>query len=156
MKKKTYRIVTVILAVLAICIGAMCFNGCSKSSDALKDGYYTAEMAEYSHGWKEYLTVFIRGGKIVSAEYNARNVSGFIKSWDMDYMRAMNAVTGTYPNQYTRNYAKQLLEKQQADAVDAIAGATTSYGSFGDLAQAVIDHAKTGNTEIAIVSASAQ
>lgn len=151
MRKRSYRIITVMLAVIVISAGIVCLTGCSQSSNALKDGYYTAEMAEYNNGWKEYLTVFVRGGKIVSAEYNARNASGFIKSWDMDYMRLMNANMGTYPNQYTRNYAKQFLETQQADAVDAIAGATTSYGSFGDLAQAVIDHAKAGNTEIAIV-----
>jgi len=37
-------------------------------------------MAEFSHGWEEYLIIQIKNNKIVSAEYNARNESGFIKA----------------------------------------------------------------------------
>ncbi len=33
--------------------GMILSSGCG--SDKMKDGYYTAEMAEFSHGWKEYV-----------------------------------------------------------------------------------------------------
>ena len=78
----------------------------------LQDGYYTAQASEFSHGWKEYITIMVKGGSIVSVEYNAENASGFIKSWDNTYMQTMLHANGTYPNEYTRYYAGQLLEGQ--------------------------------------------
>ncbi len=145
---------TAILMVIPMLFACLFVQACAASGDGLKDGYYSAEMSDYSHGWKEYLTIFVQGGKIVSAEYNARNASGFIKSWDMDYMRNMNGVTGTYPNRYTRTYAAEFLEKQGTDGIDAIAGASTSYGTFKQLAQAVMERARTGDSSVAVVQAS--
>ena len=79
-------------------------TGCSDKTTetALQDGYYTAQAAEFSHGWKEYITIMVKGGNIVSVEYNAENASGFIKSWDSNYMQVMLNAQGTYPNEYTR------------------------------------------------------
>ena len=118
----------------------------------LQDGYYTAQAAEFSHGWKEYITILVKGGDIISVEYNAENASGFIKSWDNAYMQNMLHVTSTYPNQYTRYYAAQLLEGQGEGGIDALTGATSSYGSFQVLAQAVLDQARRGDSSIAVVN----
>ena len=90
------------------------------------DGYYTAVMSEYSHGWKEFVNICVMDNKIVSVEYNARNKAGFIKSWDGVYMRNMNAVQGTYPNHYTRTYAGRLLDSQGKKEIDLLAGASSS------------------------------
>ena len=92
--------------------------------EGLQDGYYTAQASEFSHGWKEYITILVKGGSIVSVEYNAENASGFIKSWDNTYMQNMLQVSGTYPNEYTRYYANQLLEGQGEEGIDALSGAT--------------------------------
>ena len=89
--------------------------------------------------------------KIVSVEYNAENASGFIKSWDIAYMKNMNRVQGTYPNKYTREYAAQLLENQGAGDIDAASGASTSGGNFVRLATAVLEQAQKGDTTVAIV-----
>ncbi len=125
---------------------------CSSNTNAqMKNGYYTAEASDFLHGWKEYVTIFVHDGDIISIEYNAKNPSGYIKSWDMDYMRLMNSTVGNYPNLYTRNYGLQLLDKQNPDDIDALAGATTSYNSFKKLANAAIECARTGNTKVAIV-----
>ncbi len=97
-------------------------TGCGGSQE-LQDGYYTAQAQEFSHGWKEYVTIMVKGGSIVSVEYNAENASGFIKSWDNAYMQNMLHSNGTYPNEYTRNYAGQLLEGQGKGQIDAISGA---------------------------------
>ena len=51
--------------------------GCGKNEE-LQDGYYTAQASEYNFGWKEYVTIMVKGGRIVSVEYNAENASGFI------------------------------------------------------------------------------
>lgn len=120
--------------------------------EGLQDGYYTAQASEFSHGWKEYITILVKGGSIVSVEYNAENASGFIKSWDNTYMQNMLQVSGTYPNEYTRYYANQLLEGQGEGGIDAITGATSSHSSFQILAQAVLEQARKGDSSIAIVN----
>ena len=119
--------------------------------EGLQDGYYTAQASEFSHGWKEYITILVKGGSIVSVEYNAENASGFIKSWDNTYMQNMLQVSGTYPNEYTRYYANQLLEGQGEEGIDALSGATSSHGSFQILSQAVLEQARMGDSSIAIV-----
>ena len=127
-------------------------SACAGKSNTLKDGYYTAEAADFdSHGWKEYLSVFISEGRIILVEYNAYNGSGFIKSWDMDYMRVMNASDGTYPNAYARYYASRFLEEQGTEGIDALSGATTSYRTFIKLADAVLKNAREGNSGTALV-----
>ena len=125
--------------------------GCGSQTN-LQDGYYTAQASEFSHGWKEYITILVKGGKIISVEYNAENPSGFIKSWDTAYMQTMLHINGTYPNEYTRYYASQLLEGQGEGRIDAISGASSSYGSFQILSQAVLEQARKGDSSIAIVN----
>lgn len=147
------KILTGIFTIGMLMVAFLAIPGCAKIEEGLKDGYYSAEMAEYSHGWKEYITISVKGGNIVSVEYNARNASGFIKSWDMAYMRTMNMVKGTYPNRYTRTYGSELLQDQTAEDIDAVAGATHSFHLFTELAQAVLNSAKTGDTSVVIVSA---
>jgi major membrane immunogen (membrane-anchored lipoprotein) len=118
----------------------------------MPDGYYAAEAASPdSHGWREYVSLFIVNNRIVTVEYNAKNSSGFIKSWDPDYMRRMHAVSGTYPNQYTRSYAASLLARQDPELVEVVSGATESHHSFKILAKEAIARARAGNKQIALV-----
>ena len=140
-----------ILRILPALLLAGFLTACGSDGTALQDGYYTAQAAEYSHGWKEYITIMVKGGRIVSVEYNAENASGFIKSWDNAYMQNMLHSNGTYPNEYTREYAGQLLEKQATDQLDALSGATSSYNSFQKLATAVLEQAKQGDSSVVYV-----
>ena len=140
------RIVMIVLALLLVAALTSCGG-----EDTLQDGYYTAQAAEYSHGWKEYITIMVKDGSIVSVEYNAENPSGFIKSWDNAYMQNMLHVNGTYPNEYTRYYANQLLEGQGEGSIDALSGASSSHGSFQLLAKAVLEQARKGDSSIVIV-----
>ena len=110
------------------------------NQNGFQDGYYTAQAAEFSHGWREYITILVKGGSIVSVEYNAENASGFIKSWDNSYMQTMLHTNGTYPNEYTRYYAKQLLEQQGEGSI-----ATSQM-----LAQAALEQARKGDSSIVI------
>ncbi len=127
--------------------------GCGKNEE-LQDGYYTAQASEYNFGWKEYVTIMVKGGRIVSVEYNAENASGFIKSWDNAYMQNMLHSNGTYPNEYTRYYAGEFLEKQGKEEIDALSGATSSYGSFQMLEAAVLEQARKGDSSIILVDIS--
>ena len=137
-----------ILRILPALLLAGFLTACGSDGTALQDGYYTAQAAEYSHGWKEYITIMVKDGSIVSVEYNAENASGFIKSWDNAYMQAMLHAQGTYPNQYTRYYAGQFLEGQGQGSIDALTGATSSYGSFQKLTAAVLEQARKGDSSI--------
>lgn len=142
------RILALLLSLLLLVPALTACGG-----GGLQDGYYTAQAAEFSHGWKEYITIMVKGSSIVSVEYNAENASGFIKSWDNAYMQNMLHTNGTYPNEYTRYYANQLLEGQGEDGIDVIAGATSSHGTFQLLAQAVLEQARKGDSSIVFVDA---
>ncbi|MCI8909644.1 MAG: FMN-binding protein [Oscillibacter sp.] len=142
----------VIAVLLSLLMTASLLTACGGEAE-LQDGYYTAQMSEFSHGWKEYVTILIKGGQILSVEYNAENASGFIKSWDNAYMQNMLHINGTYPNEYTRYYAGQLLEGQGKGEIDVITGASSSHGTFQMLAQAVLEQARKGDSSIAIVEA---
>lgn len=141
------RVFAIFLGLLAVVV---LLAACGDQA-GLQDGYYTAQAAEFSHGWKEYITILVKGGDIVSVEYNAENASGFIKSWDNAYMQTMLHSNGTYPNEYTRNYANQLLEGQGEGKIDAISGASSSHKTFQALAEAVLEQARRGDSSIRIV-----
>ena len=139
-----------ILLGLFVCM-MVCGCGNSKEDNEFKDGYYTAVMSDYSFGWKEYVTICVMKHEMVSVEYNARNKAGFIKSWDSAYMRNMNSVMGIYPNRYTRDYAAQLLGTKDTEEIDLLTGATNSGNNFRRLSAALLESARTGNTEIQVV-----
>ena len=140
------RILSLAAAVLLLAALTACGG-----EPTIQDGYYTAQAAEFSHGWKEYITILVKGGSLISVEYNAENASGFIKSWDNAYMQNMLHSNGTYPNEYTRYYAGQFLEGQGKGDIDALTGASSSWGSFQKLAEAVLEQARKGDSSIAIV-----
>lgn len=130
------------------------FTACGDTTaeTELQDGYYTAQASAFSHGWKEYITILVKSGNIVSVEYNAENASGFIKSWDNAYMQNMLHAQGTYPNEYTRYYAGQMQEGQGEGTIDALTGATSSYNSFQKLSAAVLEQARKGDSSIVLVN----
>ncbi len=143
-----------IISIFFVAMILFSLSACGSKEAKLKDGYYTAHIDgfEVGHGWQEYVTIGVSNGKIITVEYNAINKAGFKKSWDMAYMRNMNQSQGTYPNNYTRRYAAQLLEKQSSDAIDTVSGATNSGKNFKLLVEAALEKAKIGDCSVAIVS----
>ena len=131
------------------------FCSCSAANSPIQDGYYSAEAKNFdADGWKDYVTICVSSGKIILVEFNAFNSSGFMKSWDMNYMREMNAANGTYPYAYTRYYGKKLLDTQKPEKVDVVAGATISYNKFVKLADAALENARQGKSETYLVDMS--
>ena len=147
--KQFYLLFSVIVIFLTVLVRNFPTAG---PVNSLRDGYYTAEEAEYVDGWKEYVTIYVNNGRIVTADFDARNSSGFIKSWDMDFMRMMTKTSGTYPNKYIRAYVSQLVEKQNTEGIDAVSGATNSYHSFKRLADSAILQAMAGEGKVAFVN----
>lgn len=140
---------------ILIVLGAWLLCGCG-SSAKLKDGFYTAQISDYSHGWKEYLCIMVKDDNIVYAEFNAKNPSGYIKAWDNAYMENMAAVESTYPNDYTRKYVAQLIKVQGSDGLDTVSGATHSGNNFVKLAAAVIGQAEKGDPDIVTVQSESE
>lgn len=144
MKRKT----GILLLITLLALGGL--SGCG-FGNKMENGYYTAEMSDFSNGWKEYVCILVKNDKIVSAEFNAKDSSGFIKAWDNEYMRNMNTIAGTYPNRYTREYVQQLMEGQKDTKVDIVSGASHSGSNFEKLIVAVIEQAKKGDSSTIIV-----
>ena len=71
-------------------------------------------------------------------------------------MENMAAVSGTYPNDYTRNYAAQLIETQRSDGTDMVSGATSSGSNFLKLSAAVLEQAAAGNPDTIIVQSESE
>lgn len=141
---------TAVLLMMTCFLAA--FAGCG-SGNKMENGYYTAEMSDFSHGWKEYVCIYVKNDRIISAEFNAKDPSGFIKAWDNEYMRNMEAGTGIYPNKYTRGYVEQLIDGQKDTEVDTLSGATHSGGNFTRLIEAAIGQAQKGDSSAAVVPA---
>jgi major membrane immunogen (membrane-anchored lipoprotein) len=142
-------VLAVLMLLIAACSGG---EGAGSGGQKLADGYYAAEAAFYdSHGWKEYIAIYVDNNNIVTVDYNAKNASGFLRSWDMNYMRLMGALTGTYPAAYGREYSAALLRLQEPEGIDALAGATTSCNSFKILAATAISRAKAADKSVALV-----
>ncbi|MDR0597931.1 MAG: FMN-binding protein [Treponema sp.] len=152
MKNHTPGLPRLALWILLI---ASCSDGggsAGPGGQKLADGYYTAEAASYnSHGWKEYLTIYVDNNNIVTVDYDAKNSGGFPRSWDMDYMRLMIAQKGTYPTAFGREYSAALLRLQEPEGIDALTGATDSYNSFKILAATAISQAKANDKNVALV-----
>lgn len=51
-------------------------------------------------------------------------------------------------------YAGEFLEKQGKEEIDALSGATSSYGSFQMLEAAVLEQARKGDSSIILVDTS--
>jgi major membrane immunogen (membrane-anchored lipoprotein) len=127
-------------------VGGECFAG------GMHDGYYAAEAAGYDgEGWKDFITIYVSNNFVVNVEYNARNSSGFIRSWDLDYQRRIKAETGMYPGEYLRTYTGELLIRQDPSTVLVMAGSERSHSAFQLLASAAIAQARAGDKSIALV-----
>ena len=136
-------------AVLAAAGPTACSTDASK---LMEDGYYTAEAFGFdAQGWKEFLTIYISDDRIVIAEYDAKNASGFLRSWDMADMRAMNAALGTYHNKYARAYTMALLNRQDPDQIQPLPGAAHAHRPFQRLAEAALAQARAGDKRVAFV-----
>ena len=54
------RILSLAAAVLLLAALTACGG-----EPTIQDGYYTAQAAEFSHGWKEYITILVKGGSLI-------------------------------------------------------------------------------------------
>lgn len=150
MKKKLTFILFSLLLITAV------FSGCTSSDSSLKDGTYRAEMSAESHGYKDYVEITVLNGKIDTVVYDAQTSDGQRKSQDEDYKKPMMeeikaGLPETYPADYMKKLAESLVEKQDINGVDDVAGATTSSDDFKTLVKALENNMKKGDTKTVTV-----
>ena len=118
----------------------------------MRDGYYSAAAESFNReGWKAFITIYVRNDKIVTAEYNARNASGLILSWDVQSLRQLKTKMRIHPSRVVREYTQDLLNKQSPENIRCIPGDNYIYDSFMQLAAAAIAKAHSGDRSLAKV-----
>lgn len=126
--------------------------GCSPPGNTLQDGYYSAVAASFDEaGWKDFITLYVYNNKILTAEYNARNASGLILSWDGFSMRKMATAPYIHPNRIIREYTHQLINGQDPSRIQRVQGDSHFYDAFKTLAAVAIERARTGDKTVAEV-----
>lgn len=124
--------------------------GCSEDAGSMHNGYYSAADAVFNgDGWKSFITLYIYNNQIVTVEYNARNASGLVLSWDVLSMRRLKARTRIHPSRLIREYTQELLNRQNPDHIRRIAGDDLIYERFTQLAAAAMAQARTGDRRLA-------
>lgn len=142
------------IKLMAVVICVFAFTACSEASFTnLQDGTYRAEYKNFDvYGWKDYIEITVEDGEISGLVFDAVNMEdGSLKSEDESYKSQMEPIVGTYPAKYNADLINQFLESGKISAVDVVAGATQSTGSFKTLLTNIVPNIKEGNIEIVLV-----
>lgn len=140
---------------LFIALSLLIFVGCtSSSSGELKDGSYTAEFKDAdSHGWIEFVELKVENEKIIEVNFDAKDAAGQLKSESAEYKDAMiNAGSKTWPSDFYPKLEDSLIDAQDIDKVDAVAGATQSSDAFKKLVKELSKNMSKGDTSTLKVS----
>ena len=142
------------IKLMAVVICVFAFTACSEASFTnLQDGTYRAEYKNFDvYGWKDYIEVTVEDGEISELVFDAVNMEdGSLKSEDENYKSEMEPIVGTYPAKYNADLINQFLESGKISAVDIVAGATQSTGSFKTLLTNIVPNIKAGDTTVVLV-----
>lgn len=134
------------LTILAGCSKPASTTGNSSEGAKYKDGKYSATYNYMDgKGWKPFLEVEIKDGKIAKATFDYKNAKGDLKSKDADYQKNMSAKVKIGPADYVPKINEALVKKQGAE-IDTITGATHSVENAKALATALLAKAAKGDT----------
>jgi major membrane immunogen (membrane-anchored lipoprotein) len=95
----------------------------------LKDGVYKGASPEDDYGYRHEVTFEMKGGMMVSIDYDEIHKDGHAKQHDKEYCKQM-LESGTTPAIAYPSYESQMLEKQDYNKVDGISGASYSLYRF--------------------------
>ena len=143
--------------IKAMVVAVMCmlaFTACSTDSFTnLQDGTYRAEYKDFDvYGWKDYIEVTVVDGEITELVFDAVNMeNSSLKSESESYKKQMEPIVGTYPAKYNADLINQFLESGKISAIDIVAGATQSTGSFKTLLTNIVPNIKAGDTTVVLV-----
>lgn len=122
-----------------------------KVEEMYQDGTYRAEFTEYTDGYKDYVEVTIKDGKIDRVEHDGLNENGELKSLDEDLKTRYLSEYQTYPAEFMPIYASSLMDNQTIDMVESYNGTDDEFDSFKRLVEQALMSAKSGKTETATI-----
>lgn len=112
-----------------------------------EDGFYYAAADEFGNGWKYNVTIEVKDGKIVDAEWNGMNIAGgkdkVTLAADGEYGMLKASEIGAEWHDQAEKVADHLIETQDPTAIEytdedghteAISGATIKVKTFFELA----------------------
>ncbi|KKD50304.1 extracellular electron transfer flavoprotein PplA [Listeria seeligeri] len=119
----------------------------AKTDGTMTDGTYKLEEKNYDDkGWKAFMSIEVKDGKITKANYDYKNEDGKLKSEDADYEKAMKEAEGTGPQEYLKQLSDSLVKNQSASTVEVVSGATHSSDAFINYANQLIQAAQKADT----------
>lgn len=125
----------------------------TETAATLKDGTYKTEASDFDDkGWKPFVEMEVKEGKIATVKFDYTNKDGKFKSEDAEYNKNMEAKVKTGPAKYTKELAENLVAKQDPTKVDTVTGATHSTENFKKLSTQLVDNAKKGDTAVSKVT----
>lgn len=95
----------------------------------LKDGTYKGSSPADDYGYRHEVTFEMKGGKMISVDYDEIHTDGHAKQHDVAYGKEM-LQSGTTPAIAYPSYESQLLKKQDLNQIDAVSGASYSDYRF--------------------------
>ena len=104
-------------------------NHFSSLVSRLKDGVYKGASPADDFGYRHSVTFEMKGGQMISVDYDEINAEGHGKRSNQEYGDAMKQ-SGTTPAIAYPSYEKQMLEKQDFNKIDAVSGASYSDYRF--------------------------
>lgn len=115
-------------------------NGTTTTTKSYKDGTYTGKGEKWEYGSEESV-VTIKNGKITNIELRRLDNDG--KEIDYSQWTGKEVNGTTYPNlnQYRKDLAKTMIDRQMADA-DVISGATVSCQNWIIATQRALEKAE--------------
>ncbi|MBV5312120.1 MAG: hypothetical protein JZU47_02420 [Prolixibacteraceae bacterium] len=95
----------------------------------LKDGSYKGVSPTDDYGYRHEVIFEMKGGKLISVDYDEIHTTGHAKQHDEEYCKRM-LQSGTTPAIAYPIYENKLLSKQDLNQIDAVSGASYSLYRF--------------------------
>ena len=95
----------------------------------LKDGIYSGSTPEDDYGYRHEINFEMKGGQMISVDYDEIHRDGHSKRHDAEYGKQMMK-SGTSPAIAYPSYESQMREKQDFNRIDGVTGATYSLYRF--------------------------
>ena len=143
---------------LGLIFGAAALMGlasCDKEEETMYvNGDYKAEVAEFSHGWKEFIEVSISGDMVSSVNYDAIDPSGDTLKSSLTFYPMPDPPglpSAWYPLLEAQYKSADIVNYDAAD-IDGITGATHTSETASMLFDLILEAAKEGDTSTQVLT----
>lgn len=131
---------------MLILIGVLCIT--SLGFAKMNDGVFRSEAKDFDkRGWKVFLDLTVKDGKIESANFDYINKDGKLKSEDAEYNKKYKEISKIDVPELKEIFSEELVQTQNPEEIDNVAGATESLVQFKLLSKEAIIASESGVPE---------